>query len=377
MEHPTGMWSQARPFIAVILQQFITAGMVIISKFALNQGLNQHVLVVYRYAIATVVIAPLALVFERKVRPKMTWSVFGKIVLLGLLEPALDQNLYYTGMKYTTATFASAMTNMVPGLIFLLAWIVRLEKVNVRQLPSQAKILGTVVAVGGAMIMTMVRGPIVSLPWTNNTLLHHSSAAAVSQQDFLKGALMITTGCIFWSVFTVLQAITVKVYPAQLSLTALICFTGAVQASVIALGMEKHNPAAWSLHLDSTLLAPLYSGIMSSGVSYTIQAAIMKTKGPVFASTFSPLSMVIVAIISSFSLSEKLYFGRVLGAAVIITGLYLVLWGKIKDQAPYKSDIEKIAPSDQKPTAITDIPKTSDKELVVDLARIKTVDGSV
>lgn len=65
MEHPTGMWTQARPFIAVILQQFITAGMVIISKFALNQGLNQHVLVVYRYAIATVVVAPLALVFER------------------------------------------------------------------------------------------------------------------------------------------------------------------------------------------------------------------------------------------------------------------------------------------------------------------------
>ena len=51
---------------------------------------------------------------------------------------------------------------------------------------------------------------------------------------------------------------------------------------------------------------------MSSGVSYTIQAAVMKTKGPVFSSTFSPLSMVIVAIISSFALSEILYFGRLL-----------------------------------------------------------------
>ncbi|XP_038890942.1 WAT1-related protein At2g39510-like isoform X1 [Benincasa hispida] len=376
MEHPAGMLSQAKPYIAVILQQFITAGMVVISKFALNQGLNQHVLVVYRYTIATVVVAPFAFVFERKVRPKMTWSIFGKVVLLGLLEPALDQNLYYTGMKYTTATFASAMTNMVPGLVFLMAWIVRLEKVDVRQLSSQAKILGTVVAVGGAMIMTLVRGPILNLPWTNHNLHDHSSTTA-NQQDLLKGSLMITIGCILWSVFNVLQAITVKVYPAQLSLTALICFTGAIQASVIAFSMEGHKPAAWSLHLDSTLLAPLYSGIMSSGVSYTIQATVMKTKGPVFASTFSPLSMIIVAIISSFALSEILYFGRVIGAAVIITGLYLVLWGKIKDQALYKLDSEKMAPSDQKLTAITDKPKTSDKELEVDLARIKTVDDSV
>lgn len=55
----------------------------------------------------------------------------------------------------------------------------------------------------------------------------------------------------------------------------------------------------------------------------------------------------------------------------------MVLWGKIKDHALYKSDSEKMAPPDQKLTAITDKPKTSDKELGVDLARIKTVDDSV
>lgn len=62
---------------------------------------------------------------------------------------------------------------------------------------------------------------------------------------------------------------------------------------------------------------------------------------------------------------------------MIITGLYLVLWGKIKGQALYKLDSEKMTPSDQKLTAITDKSKTSDKELGVDLARIKTVDDSV
>ncbi|CAL5360611.1 unnamed protein product [Camellia sinensis] len=66
-----------------------------------------------------------ALLFERKVRPRMTTSVFLKIMLLGLLEPVIDQNLFYTGMKYTTATFATAMCNIVPAMFLLMAWILR------------------------------------------------------------------------------------------------------------------------------------------------------------------------------------------------------------------------------------------------------------
>ncbi|CAL5406213.1 unnamed protein product [Camellia sinensis] len=68
-----------------------------------------------------------ALLFERKVRPRVTTSVFLKIMLLGLLEPVIDQNLFYTGMKYTTATFATAMCNIVPAMFLLMAWILRLK----------------------------------------------------------------------------------------------------------------------------------------------------------------------------------------------------------------------------------------------------------
>lgn len=61
------MLKQARPFLYLVLQQFGYAGMSIISKFALNQGMSQHVLVVYRHAIAAVVTAPFAIVLERYV----------------------------------------------------------------------------------------------------------------------------------------------------------------------------------------------------------------------------------------------------------------------------------------------------------------------
>ena len=50
-------------------------------------------------------------------------------------------------------------------------------------------------------------------------------------------------------------------------------------------------------------------GIVTSGVAYYVQGLVMKTKGPVFVTAFSPLMMVIVAFMGSFILAEKIYVG--------------------------------------------------------------------
>ncbi|XP_024021533.1 WAT1-related protein At2g39510 [Morus notabilis] len=370
----------ARPFLAVIVLQFGFAGLNIILKFALNQGMSQHVLVVYRHAVATAVIAPFALVLERKTRPKLTSSVFTKIVFLGLLEPVIDQNLFYTGMKSTTATFAAAMSNVLPAFVFIMAWIVRLEKVNIGRIHSQAKILGTIVTVGGAMFMTLFNGPVLNLPWAKQDN-HIDSTKGAHNQVSIKGALMIGAGCVSWSSFIILQAITLKAYPAELSLTALICLMGMVQGSAVALALEWGNPAAWSIHFDSKLLAALYSGVICSGLTYYIQGIVMQDKGPVFVTAFNPLNMVIVAIMSSFILSETMYLGRVIGAAVIVAGLYMVLWGKSKDE-PTSESIGKrvLASENEHMTEMNENISTSKRDLLVvavDGARGRNTEESV
>ncbi|CAN1798175.1 WAT1-related protein At2g39510 [Linum perenne] len=302
-------FNQAKPYLAVIFMQFVSAGSSIISKFALNQGMSQHVFVVYRYAIATAVISPIAFFVDR---------------------PTIDQNLYYTAMKYTTATFAASMNSILPAFAFLMAWAIGLEKVQLSKFQSQAKILGTIVTVGGAMLMAAIKGARLDLPWTKGVVVHASSVAAVEHP--IKGALMITVGCICWAAFVNLQAITLKTYPGKLSLTALICMMGTIEGSVVAIGMEWRNPSAWTIGFDTKLLAACYSGIMSSGILYSVQGVVMQSKGPVFVTAFGPLSMVIVAIMGSILLSEIMYMGRVVGAMVIVTGLYMVLWGKSRDE---------------------------------------------
>jgi hypothetical protein len=58
-----------KPFLGIILVQLGYAGLSIITKLALNKGMSQHVLVVYRHAIATAVIAPFAIVLDRSPSP--------------------------------------------------------------------------------------------------------------------------------------------------------------------------------------------------------------------------------------------------------------------------------------------------------------------
>ncbi|POO02421.1 Plant-drug/metabolite exporter [Trema orientale] len=328
------VFERAKPFLGVVFLQFGFAGMDVLSKAALNQGMSNYVLVVYRHAVATAVIAPFAVLLDKKIRPKMTLPIFMKIIALSLLEPVIDQNLYFMGMKYTTATFAAAMTNILPAITFVMACILRLEKLKIKSIRTQAKVVGTAATVGGAMVMTVMKGPILHLFWTKGTSGHQGEAGGISLAHSIKGSLMITVGCFSWACFMILQAITLKTYPAELSLTAWICLLGTLEGTAVALVMERGNPAVWSLKWDTKLMAAAYSGVVCSGLAYYIQGVIMKNRGPVFVTAFSPLCMVIVAIMGSFILGEQIFLGRVIGATIIIAGLYLVVWGKSND---YKS----------------------------------------
>ncbi|XP_019173418.1 PREDICTED: WAT1-related protein At2g39510-like [Ipomoea nil] len=358
----------AKPYLAVMLLQFGYAGTYIITKSALNDGMSPFTYAVYRNFIAAVFFAPFAVAFERKIWPKMTVSIFLKIMALALLEPVIDMNLHFIGMKYTTATFSTALSNVLPAITFILAWILGLEKVKMRKLHSQAKILGTAVSIGGAMIMTVVKGPNIGLPWTKHTnhIQTQTSHSNYSQQDFIKGAVMVSAGCLCWASFYILQANTLKSYPTGLSLTCLICTMGALQASVLALVAERGNPQAWALHWDTTLLANVYSGVICSGVAYYLSGVIMKEKGPVFVTSFSPLSMIIVAIMGSFMLAEQLDFGKAFGAGVIVIGLYMVLWGKKQDQDSQESINDQVASIDKPPSTIV---KFSTKQEPIDTPR--------
>ncbi|XP_059458481.1 WAT1-related protein At2g39510-like [Corylus avellana] len=293
------LFCRVKLYLAVIFLQFGYAGMSIIAKYALDQGMSHFVFIAYRMAIASVVITPFAIVLERTSRPRMTLSIFVKAMLLSFFDPLLDQNLLFIGMTYTNASFTSAMCNTIPAFAFSMAWVFGLEQVNTRRLHSKAKIIGTLVAVGGAMFMTLFKGSVINPPWTNGRNPHdHPSARPASKENVMKGALLVLGSCFFWSCFMILH------------------------------------------------------GVISTAITYYIQGVILKDRGPIFVTAFRPLTMVIVAIMATFMLNENMFLGRVIGAVVIVVGLYLVLWGKSKEQKLTKSDSDEVLPNAHTTTSL-------------------------
>ncbi|KNA23618.1 hypothetical protein SOVF_023340 [Spinacia oleracea] len=323
--------AKIKAYLAIISLQFGYSGMYIVTAVCLKHGMNHYILSVYRHVFATLAVAPFALIFERKTRPKMTLSIFLKIMVLAFLEPVLDQNLYYVGLMDTSATLTSASVNILPAITFIMATIFRLEKVDIRKIPSQAKIIGTIVTVSGAMVMTLYRGPIINLFGSHGIdNLHSSAAATPSTQHWIIGTICVLCSCLGWAAFFILQSFTLNEYPAQLSLTAWICFMGSLEGGVVSLVMVR-DMKAWELGWDSRLVASVYTGVVCSGIAYYVQGVVNKERGPVFVTVFSPLCMIITAALGSIILHEILHLGSIIGALVIVIGLYTVVWGKSKD----------------------------------------------
>jgi len=343
---------KSKPYVAMISLQFGYAGMSIISKVSFNRGMNHFVLVVYRNAAATVVLAPFAFFIERKVRPKLTFPIFCQIFVLGLLGPVIDQNFYCMGLKLTSPTYESALSNVLPAMTFVMALLFRMERVNIKELRSQAKIVGTIVCVGGAMVMTLYKGPTVPMLWSAHRQSHQtassgtSAASDIDNKNWIMGSLLIIASTLSWSSLFILQAAVLKKYSAQLSLATLICFLGTLQATVLSLAVVRDS-SKWALGWDINLLTAVYSGVMASAIAYYLQGLCMRLKGPVFATAFSPLSVIIIAIMGSIILSEKILLGSVVGGVMIAIGLYAVLWGKVKDSkiSTDKNDSEELSNS--------------------------------
>lgn len=54
----------------------------------------------------------------------------------------------------------------------------------------------------------------------------------------------------------------------------------------------------------------LVQGVFVSGLSYCLQIWCLEKKGPVYVAMFSPLSVLVTAIVSALIWAELLYFGR-------------------------------------------------------------------
>ncbi|GJN39996.1 hypothetical protein PR202_gb29156 [Eleusine coracana subsp. coracana] len=242
-----GTWRKVMPFMAMIFLQFGYGGMLLVSVVSLRQGMSHYVLVVYRNGVAAIVMAPFALWFER------------------------------------------------------------MERIKIKERRSQAKIAGTAITVCGALLMILVKGPIVMFPWSKHVSHAVSDSSVHNSGHWLLGIIMILLSCFSWSGFFILQ------------------------------------------------------GVICSGVAYYVQGIVIKERGPVFVTAFSPLCMIIVTMLGSVILSEVITLGRLIGAIIIVVRLYALIWGKNTDhvnQIDKENNFDKHKQALELPLSCTDTNKS-------------------
>ncbi|KAJ0969618.1 hypothetical protein J5N97_022495 [Dioscorea zingiberensis] len=305
-----------RPYVAMVVVQVIVAGMAMISKAAFNMGMNTFIFLFYRQAFSVIFLVPLFLIFGRL---------------------TINLDVYNVAIKFTSTTVATAATNAIPVLTFILAVLLKMETLNPRRLPGILKLFGVTLCLVGVLVIAFYKGPqLISLnsvhPVIHGSVANHHMISN-SKKTWIKGTFLMVLSAVAWSSWIVSQRFILNEYPHQLIFQTLCAIFSTFQSFLVAVAFERRL-SKWKLHFDFGLLAIAYSGLFIGVLAFYLQTWSIDKKGPVFAAIFTPLSLVITIALSALLLGEITYLGSVLGGAVMVIGLYSVLWGKIKEKKP-------------------------------------------
>ncbi|KAJ9548128.1 hypothetical protein OSB04_020671 [Centaurea solstitialis] len=322
-------YSDVLPFTAmVMIESIIVGGNTLFKSSSATtvEGINSYVFTTYVFLIGFLFLLPFPFFFIRRSSNSqgLNFSIVVKLFLLSFIG-YLSQIFGYIGIKYSSPTLSSVMSNLAPAFTFILAFFFRMEKLNLRSYTSQAKIVGTLVSISGALVATLYNGTSVTVSSDSSSLYWIVGGILLASQNFLLSFVLVS------------QAQIMMEYPVELMVVFVFGLSGLIVAAFAGLIMVR-DLDAWKLKPDMMLASIIYMGISTGFLNGLIQVWALRLKGPVYVAMFKPLSIVIAVGMGVIFLGDSLHLGSVVGGIIISLGFYAVLWGKAKEDGSHVDD---------------------------------------
>ncbi|KAL6875689.1 hypothetical protein ACP4OV_013202 [Aristida adscensionis] len=318
-------WKEAAAMVAV---EVIITGLTMLSKVVITQGMFIFALHAYRSAFGTIFMLPLALIYERGKWKEMNWRASGWICLNGLMGYAVPTCLNYYGLRDTTPSYAVIFVNIIPPITFILSLILRMEKLRFGSVTGSLKILGVLLSVGGTMLVSFYKGKALHL-W-NSLLWHQKHEQVQVANHHVRGTILLLGSSFTFACWYPIQSLVHKEYPHKYWSSMATCFAGGLQTTLVGIILRRDSNT-WKLGWNLQLLTILYTAVFATALRYNLESWVVAKRGPVYPPMFLPLITVFTVVLDSIFLGNDMTVGSLLGAATVIAGLYVFLWGKSKE----------------------------------------------
>ncbi|WVZ78281.1 hypothetical protein U9M48_026021 [Paspalum notatum var. saurae] len=334
---PSSSWSLEAVMLpaSMVLVQAFTIGALLLSKLALNVGMEPFVLLTYRNLIGAIIVAPFALYFDRAMVRKVEVKVVGWISISALFGIVLAMGLHYYGLRATTAAYSVNFLNLIPVVTFVIAVLLRVEKLAAGTRAGRAKMLGTAICVGGTMVASLYKGKLLHL-WPTHLLRHHAAGRAPPHHRHMAlGTAYLCGSCLAYALWFIVQVRVARVFPCKYLSTLLACVSGTLQALAIGAVIVHGGGGGggtWRLAWDLRLVTVVYSGVFNTAATFCLISWAIARRGPIYPSMFNSLALVATMVLDSLLLGTVVSVGSLLGTLLIALGLYAFLWGKAKEQ---------------------------------------------
>jgi drug/metabolite transporter (DMT)-like permease len=276
----------------------------IVAKAAL-QYLDVWSMTSFRIILSGVLMLPIYFWTPRRARfdRKDIWT----FIVLGFFGVVMNRGLFIVGLDYTTAGHSALIVAVGPILILVLARLLKLERI------TSAKVLGMGLSFVGIVVLV------------GGDELHLRSGTWVGDLITLGG----TTG---FAVYTVLAKKVARHYDT-ISMNTFNNLAGAI--ILLPLGLRQAERLDWASVGWQGWAGLAYTALISSVLAYLIYFWALRHVSASRLAAYTYVETPVATFLAVMLLGEKLTAALVIGAALILAGVYLAeFWRGIEEVPP-------------------------------------------